>query len=76
MAMAANFKQTTMRDFVKRHVKPGATVYTDGLKGFEGLEAAGVSHVPRIQPLRSVLRKDTPSVVLWRTARLGTCSSG
>ena len=63
MAMAANFKQTTMRDFVKRHVKPGATVYTDGLKGFEGLEAAGVSHVPRIQPLRSALRKGTPSVV-------------
>ena len=33
MAMASNFKQTTMRDFVKRHVTPGATVYTDGLKG-------------------------------------------
>ena len=63
MAMVSNFKQTTMRDFVKRHVKPGATVYTDGLKGFEGLEAAGVSHVPRIQPLRSALRKGTPSVV-------------
>ena len=63
MAMASNFKQTTMRDFVKRHVKPGATVYTDGLKGFAGLEAAGVSHVPRIQPLRSALRKGTPSVV-------------
>ena len=46
MAMVSNFKQTTMRDFVKRHVKPGTTVYTDGLKGFEGLEAAGVSHVP------------------------------
>ena len=62
MAMVSNFKQTTMRDFVKRHVKPGATVYTDGLKGFEGLEAAGVSHVPRIQPL-GALRKGTPSVV-------------
>ena len=63
MAMVSNFKQTTMRDFVKRHVTPGATVYTDGLKGFEGLEAAGVSHVPRIQPLRSALRRGTPSVV-------------
>ncbi len=52
-----------MRDFVQRHITAGTTVYTDGLKGFEGLEAAGVTHVPRIQPVRSDLRKGTPSVV-------------
>ena len=44
-------------------VSTGASCSRDGLKGFEGLEAAGVSHVPRIQPLRSALRKGTPSVV-------------
>ena len=63
MAVATNFKQTTMTEFVRRHVAPGATVYTDGLKGFAGLEAAGVSHVPRTQPPRSELRRGTPSVV-------------
>ncbi len=36
MAVAQDFKQTTMSDFVTRPVTPGATVYTDGLKGFEG----------------------------------------
>ena len=63
MAVAPNFKQATMIDFVKRHVTPGSTVYTDGLKGFEGLQAAGVTHVPRTQPLRSALRKGASSVV-------------
>jgi transposase-like protein len=63
MSVASNCRQTTMRDFVTRHVTPGTTVYTDGLKGFQGLDAAGVTHVPRIQPLRSELRTGTPSVV-------------
>ena len=63
MAVVPDFKQTTMIGFVKQHVTPGSTVYTDGLKGFEGLQAAGVRHVPRTQPLRSDLRKGAPSVV-------------
>ena len=63
MAVVSDFKQTTMAAFVKHHVLPGSTVYTDGLKGFEGLHAAGVTHVPRTQPLRSALRKGVPSVV-------------
>jgi len=44
-------------------ITPGSTVYTDGLKGFEDLKAAGVKHVARTQPLRSDLRKGAPSVV-------------
>jgi len=63
MAVASDFTQTTMSDFVTHHVTPGATVYTDGLKGFAGLEATGVTHVPRTQPPRRDLRKGTPSVV-------------
>jgi transposase-like protein len=63
MAVISDFKQTTMIDFVKQHVSPGSTVHTDGLKGFEDLRAAGVKHVARTQPLRSALRKGTPSVV-------------
>ncbi len=63
MAVVPDFKQTTMFGFVKQHVAPGSTVYTDGLKGFEGLQAVGVRHVPQTQPLRSDLRKGVPSVV-------------
>ena len=39
------------------------TRYTDGLKSFEGLKAAGFQHVTRIQPLRAELRKGAKSAV-------------
>ena len=61
--MVPDFKQTTMLASVTQHVTPGSTIYTDGLKGFEGVPAAGVRHVFRTQPLRIDLRKGTPSVV-------------
>ena len=48
---------------VKKHVSPGTTIYTDGLKSYSDLEAAGYRHVPRIQPSRAALRKGTTSVV-------------
>ena len=63
MAVVPDFKQTTMLAFVKQHVAPGSTIYTDGLKGFEGLQAAGVRHIPRTQPIRSALRRGASSVV-------------
>ena len=63
MAVVPDFKQTTMVEFAKHHVAPGSTVYTDGLKSFGDLDAAGVRHVPRTQPVRSALRSGTPSVV-------------
>src|SRR5216684_1033032 len=63
MAVITNFKQTTMIAFVKQHVRPGSTVHTDGLKGFEGLQAAGVKHVRRTQPRQGALLKGAPSVV-------------
>jgi transposase-like protein len=63
MAAVPDFKQTTMLGFVTQHVAPGSTVYTDGLKGFEGMQAAGVRHVPQTQPLTSELRRGVPSVV-------------
>src|SRR6516162_8150463 len=49
MAVIPNFKQATMIAFVKANVLPGSRVYTDGLKGFEELQAAGVRHVRRPQ---------------------------
>ena len=63
MAVIPNFKQTTMIAFIKHHVSPGSTVHTDGLKGFEDLQGAGVTHVRRTQPRPSALRKGAASVV-------------
>jgi len=63
LAVAPDFKQKTVLDFVKRHVAPGSTVYTDGLKGFEDLRAADVRHVARTPPHKSALRRGVPSVV-------------
>ena len=63
MEVVPDFKSTTVLGFLKRNVQPGSTVYTDGLKSFVGLEEAGFKHVPRSQPVRTELRKGTPSVV-------------
>ncbi len=58
-----DFKSATLIAFLKKNVKSGATVYTDGLKSFSGLQEAGFKHVPRIQPRRIELRKGAKSVV-------------
>jgi transposase-like protein len=63
MAVVPDFKQATVLKFVREHVTPGSTVYTDGYKSFDGLQVADVRHVPRTQPSRSALRRGTPSVV-------------
>ena len=52
-----------MIGFLKQNVAPGSTIFTDGLKSFDGLKEAGYQHVPRIQPLRIELRKGAKSVV-------------
>lgn len=63
MEVIPDFKAATLLAFLKRHVAPGATVYTDGLKSYVGLQEAGYQHIPRTQPSRAALRKGTKSVV-------------
>jgi transposase-like protein len=63
MAVIPDFKATTLTAFIKQHVVPGSTIYTDGLKQFTGLPLAGFKHVARSQPLRGELRKGAQSVV-------------
>jgi transposase-like protein len=63
MAVIPDFKATTLTGFIKQHVAPGSTIYTDGLKSFSGLPVAGFKHVARTQPLREELRKGARSVV-------------
>jgi transposase-like protein len=71
MAVIPNFKQMTMIAFVKHHVRPGSTVHTDGLKGFEELPAAGVKHVRHPQPRQGALLKGAPSVVPFADRVIG-----
>ena len=63
MEVISDFKAATVLAFLKKHVSPGATIYTDGLKSYSDLQVAGYRHVPRIQPSRAALRKGTQSVV-------------
>lgn len=63
MAVIPDFAAKTINSFLMKNVSVGATIYTDGLKSFAGLEGLGFKHVPRTQPLRSELRKGAKSVV-------------
>ena len=63
MSVIPDFKCSTIVRFLAKNVAPGSTIYTDGLKSFTGVAEAGFNHVSRPQPLRSELRKGTPSVV-------------
>ena len=46
-----------------QNIAVGSPIYTDGLKSFAGLSAAGFKHIARNQPLRSELRKGAKSAV-------------
>jgi transposase-like protein len=63
MKVIPDFKAKTIIPFLTQNVAPGSTIYTDGLKSFEGLAEAGVKHIARTQPLRSELRKGAKSAV-------------
>ena len=63
MGVIRDFKATTVTGFLKQHVAAGSTLYTDGLKSFTGLAAAGFRHVARTQPLRRDLNRGVASVV-------------
>lgn len=63
MAVIPDVKQTTILAFVKQHITPGSSVYTDGLKSFDGMHAAAVRHVARRQPTKTDLHKGAASVV-------------
>jgi len=63
MNVIPDFKASTIVPILTRNIAPGSTIYTDGLKSYEGLKEAGFQHVARTQPLRSALRKGAKSAV-------------
>ncbi len=46
----ANSDMPTLTDFMKRSVKPGATVLTDGWRGYNGLKDSGFRHIGMVSP--------------------------
>jgi transposase-like protein len=63
MAALSDFKEATVHTFVKEHIAPGSTLYTDAYKSFDRLAATGVRHVAQHQSSRSEFRRGAPSVV-------------
>jgi transposase-like protein len=63
MEVIPDFTAATIREFAARNMRPGATIYTDGLKSFVGLAEAGYKHRPRTQPRPLELRQGVKSVV-------------
>ena len=72
MGVIPDFKATTVTGLLTQPVAPGSTLYTDGLKSFAGLDAAGFRHVARTQPLRRDLGRGVPSVVPLADRAIGT----
>lgn len=63
MAAIPDLKEATVHAFVKHHIAPSATLYTDAYKSFDRLAATGVRHVPRHQASRKEFRRGAVSVV-------------
>src|SRR6516225_8362969 len=63
MEAIPDFRGKTILPFLHQNVSSGSTIYTDGLKSFEGLTEAGFKHIARTQPLRPALRKGAKSAV-------------
>lgn len=76
MKVISDFKAKTIIPFLTQNVSPGSTIYTDGLKSFEGLPEAGFKHIARTQPLRSELRRGAKSACHSPIVPLATSSNG
>src|SRR5260370_37015933 len=63
MKVIPDFKAKTIIPFLTQNVSPGSTIYTDGLKSFEGLPEAGFKPLARTQTLKSQLRPGAKSAV-------------
>ena len=63
MKVIQDFKGKTIISFLSQNISPSSTIYTDGLKSFDGLTNTGFKHIARTQPLRSELRKGAKSAV-------------
>jgi transposase-like protein len=71
-----NVKKATLMPHVERRVLPAATIYTDELKSYNGLEARGYRHARVNHSEQVYVSGDDPTPVsrtprLWRTGHRG-----
>src|SRR5437762_1582495 len=69
MEVIPDFSSATMLAFARRNIVAGATIYTDQMTGFSGLQTAGYHHVARKQALRSVRIPTKPNSALRQGER-------
>src|SRR5258707_5143760 len=63
MKVIQDFKGKPIISFLSQNISPSSSLYTDGLKSFDGLTNTGFKNIARAQPLRSELRKGAKSAV-------------
>jgi transposase-like protein/predicted RNA-binding Zn-ribbon protein involved in translation (DUF1610 family) len=71
MVPLADASSASLHPFVTDHVKPGATVITDGWQGYRGLDKLGYRHEPRNQ-LAARARGEDPSKLLPAVHRVAS----
>lgn len=71
MAVLPNASSASLYPFVTDHIEPGATVITDGWRGYRGLETLGYVHEPRSQRAARA-RGENPSEVLPAVHRVAS----
>lgn len=64
MAPLADASAASLHAFVTDHVEPGATVITDGWRGYRGLERLGYGHEPRSQRAARARGEDPGELLL------------
>ena len=76
MAALLDLKEATVHAFVKQHIAPGSTLYTDAYKSFDDCRRQGSG------TCRGTKRPGWSSDAVlcrsfrWQIARSGTCNSG
>ena len=66
MNVISDFKAGTIIPLLTRNIAPGSTLYTDGLKSFDGLKEAGFQHVSRRLRLSRLVRQTVKTLLAVR----------
>jgi len=76
MEVIPDFKAVTLLAFLKKHVAPGATVYTDGLKSFSGPRQPATGTLPVFSLLPATCGRGPNPSCPSQTAPSATSSNG
>ena len=69
-----NAKGATLQEFIQANVEPGATVVTDGFRGYSGVAGLGYSHIVKVMKKdKNALTHVHLIISLLKRWLLGTC---